>query len=75
MPTLLGPYQYDNVSYPWISAPNLNQYYYVNDEANTSSEYYVDAGMFVSYKHVMFKVGRNSITRANEYELGLLIDL
>lgn len=67
--------KYDNVTYPWVSAPNLNQYYYVNDEANTSSEYYLDGGMFLSYKHVLLKVGRNSITHATEYELGFLIDL
>jgi len=62
--------KYDNVNYPWISAPNLNQYYYVNDKANTDSEYYVDAGVLLTYKYALVKVGQNSITRANEYELG-----
>jgi len=67
--------KYDNVSYPWVSAPNLNQYYYVNDKTSMSSQYYLEGGIFLSYKHILLKVGRNSITRANEYELGFLIDL
>ena len=67
--------KYNNVPYPWTSAPNLNQYYYVNDRANTSSEKYLDAGIYLTYKYLLLKVGRNTITHSNEYELGFMIEL
>ncbi len=53
--------------------PTFNQTYYVNDDANSSSEAFIDGGVILSYGPVAFQVGRNSLTQTYEVGLGALL--
>ena len=67
--------KYSSNSYPWVSQPNLNNYYYVNDRPVDGVQYYLDGGILLSYEYLLMQIGRNTLANSNEYAIGFSIDM
>ncbi|MDX8382965.1 MAG: hypothetical protein R8M45_02715 [Ghiorsea sp.] len=51
--------------------PAFNQTYYVNDDANTASEIYIDGGFLFSYDLLAIQIGRSSLSKTTEFGVGM----